>query len=74
MMASAERLPCPDNGHTRLAIFVGNALQTALARQVDTVPAPEATEATRPGTVSDLALPGEGVLNNNMQRYWLHIS
>ena len=29
---------------------------------VNTLPAPDATEATRPGTVSDLARPGEGVL------------
>ena len=29
-------------------------------RLINTLPAPEATEATRPGTVSDLARLGEG--------------
>jgi hypothetical protein len=28
---------------------------------INTVPAPEATEATKPGNVSDLATPGKGV-------------
>ena len=42
-------------------IYCRHCLTDATGSPGDTVLAPEATEASRPGTVSDLAMPGEGV-------------